>query len=371
MTQTNHTTIAIAAGGTGGHLFPAQAVAELLLEKGYGVVLLTDERGQKIAPNFPANITHVLPSGGLAGVSLFKRLGSAMQLAWGTFKARRLLKSIKPGIVIGFGGYPSVPPMLAAKSLGIPSLLHEQNAFIGKANRLLAKFCDQVALPFEPANMKGLTAEAKQKCFVAGNPVRKAFQSIRPQTNDADGRLNLLVLGGSLGAHVMSQEVPKAISLLDESQQQLLTIVQQARGEDLQLVEEAYEGLNLTAVVRDFFDNVDELIADSDLLISRAGASTVAEITTAGRASILVPYPFAADDHQTQNATALANNGAAILVPQPEFTAEFLTAKISECLNNKQALVDMGQRARALAFPDAAHLIADATIRLIKKESAS
>lgn len=370
MTQINTITIAIAAGGTGGHLFPAQAVAEVLSDKGIKIVLLTDQRGKQIAPNFPADKIYVLPSGALAGVSFMKRIGSVVELVTGTFKARGLLKSIAPSAVIGFGGYPSVPPLMAAKSLGIPSLLHEQNAFIGKANRLLAKFCNKLALPFEPKSMKGLTDQARQKCLVSGNPVRRAFQDIRPQQQQNNDKLTLLVLGGSLGAKVMSEEVPKAIEQLSASQQNQLTIHQQARGEDLQNVINAYEKLSVTADVKEFFNNVDELIAEADLVITRAGASTVAEITAAGRASILVPYPFAADDHQTQNAAALADNDAAILAPQSQFTATYIADQLAVYLENKQTLVDMGQRANKLAVPGAALLIADAAIRLFKEKSA-
>ncbi len=371
MTQTNTTTIAIAAGGTGGHLFPAQAVAEVLSDKGIKVVLLTDQRGKQIAPNFPADEIHVLPSGALAGVSLVKRFSSVVELVTGTFKARGLLKSIAPSAVIGFGGYPSVPPLMAAKSLGIPSLLHEQNAFVGKANRLLAKFCNKLALPFEPKFMKGLPDQACQKSFVSGNPVRQAFQNIRSQQMQDSNNLTLLVLGGSLGAKVMSQEVPKAIELLSASQQRQLTIHQQARGEDLQKVIDAYEKLSLNADVKEFFNNVDELIAKADLVITRAGASTVAEITAAGRASILVPYPFAADDHQTQNAAALADNDAAILAPQSQFTATYIAGQLTTYLENNQTLVDMAQRASKLAVPGAALLIADAAIELFEEKSVS
>ena len=371
MTKTDSNTIAIAAGGTGGHLFPAMAVAEVLASQGLSVVLLTDERGQQMSPNFPADQIFVLPSGGIAGLSVLRKFISFWSLAKGTIKAHSLIKSISPLAVIGFGGYPSVPPLLAARSLKLPCLLHEQNAHVGKANRLLAKFSNKVALPFSSNLMKGLSQEAKAKSFTSGNPVRQAFLSIPAADRNDKDRLTLLIMGGSLGARVMSEEVPKAIKLLTTEQRSQIKVYQQARSEDLEQVAAAYDDLDIDADVRSFFNDVDELISRSDLLISRAGASTVAEIAAAGRASILVPYPYAADDHQTQNAAALAATDAAILVPQEKFTSELIAEKLVTYLKNKKTLVDMGAKAKKLAMPEAAQLIADMAIWLAKKEPTS
>jgi UDP-N-acetylglucosamine--N-acetylmuramyl-(pentapeptide) pyrophosphoryl-undecaprenol N-acetylglucosamine transferase len=363
-------TIAIAAGGTGGHIFPAQAVAEALRDNGHKVVWMTDKRGQEMARNFPAQTIHCLPSGGLAGVSIVKKFKSALLLASGTFSAWRLMGKDRPSVVIGFGGYPSVPPLLAAWFLGIPSVLHEQNAVAGKANRLLMRVANKIALPFKAQQMRGVDNKAADKSFLSGNPVRASIEMIgtTPYVTKLNAdKINILVLGGSLGARIMSDAVPGAISMLTNNQRSRLQVVQQARPEDCEHVKDTYEQAGVIAKIAPFFDDIASCISASDLIISRAGASTVAEISIAGRASVLVPYPYAADDHQTQNARALSNADAALVFDEKDFTKEQLSTLLDELVSNPEKLGEMAEKVGQQAITNAATTIITVVEELANK----
>ncbi len=301
--------IVIAAGGTGGHFFPAEALAIELAARGHRIVLMTDSRsGGLTSPVFNEREQHVLSGAGIAGRGAAQRVRAVMALAAGVNQARGILSRINAATVVGFGGYPSVAPVLGARLLRRrPSvILHEQNAVLGRANRFLAARADVLALSFAATGR----VPGKMSATVTGNPVRPAIGLaqigyVAPLAQPAD-RIRLLVLGGSLGARVFSDVVPVALTSLPVSLRNRLSVVQQCRAEDLERVRGAYLEAGVAAELSVFFPDVAERLAAAHLVIARAGASTVAELAVAGRPAILVPLPGAIDDHQSANARALA-----------------------------------------------------------------
>ncbi|KAA2214732.1 undecaprenyldiphospho-muramoylpentapeptide beta-N-acetylglucosaminyltransferase [Teichococcus oryzae] len=351
--------IVIAAGGTGGHFFPAEALAAELLRRGHEIALMTDARSADYAsPAFTNAERFVLKGAGLAGRGLKRAALGAMGMAAGTLQARNVLRRLRPRAVVGFGGYPSVAPMLAARSLsGRPVLvLHEQNAVLGRANRLLARGADVLALSFAETSRVPSGTHSE----VIGNPVRPALAALAghgfvvPQ-----GPLRLLVLGGSLGARIFSEVVPAAIALLPAPLRGRLSVVQQCRAEDLPPVRAAYEQLGIPAQLAPFFGDVAGLYDTAHLVIARAGASTIAELACAGRPAILVPLPHAIDDHQSANARALAKFGGAAPMKQSEFTPPALATALERMLNAPEELARAAAAAASLAAPDAASRLAD------------
>lgn len=353
--------IVIAAGGTGGHFFPAEALAAELLRRGHRIALMTDARSADyVTPSFAQAERFVLKGAGLAGRGLKRAAAGAMALAAGTMQARRLLQSLKPRAVVGFGGYPCVPPLLAARSIAgfrrPATILHEQNAVLGRANRMLARGVDVLALSF------GATTRIPQgaRTAVVGNPVRPALAALSGRGFlPPQGSVRIFVLGGSLGARIFSDIVPAAVAQLPAGLRARLSIVQQTRTEDLPRVREAYEELGVPAELAPFFGDVARLYDTAHLVVARSGASTVAELACAGRGAILVPLPHAIDDHQSANARALAEAGAAIVMPQPRFTPEALAAELVKLLETPDALARAAQAAAQLAAPDAAARLAD------------
>jgi UDP-N-acetylglucosamine--N-acetylmuramyl-(pentapeptide) pyrophosphoryl-undecaprenol N-acetylglucosamine transferase len=351
--------IVIAAGGTGGHFFPAEALAAELVARGHRIVLMTDARsGGLSSPTFSGREQYVIRGAGIAGRGLWRGAMAVGSLAAGVVQARAILARITAGGIVGFGGYPSVAPILAARSLRHrPALiLHEQNAVLGRANRFLAGRADVLALGFEGTERipPGTRTE------VTGNPVRPAIMALS-QTGyiAATDRIRLLVLGGSLGARIFSDVVPDALRSLPDSVRTRLSVVQQARPEDLERVRIAYQAAGITAELAPFFPDVAARLVAAHLVIARAGASTVAELAVAGRPSILVPLPGAIDDHQTANARALAAAGGAWVVPQPVFTPAFLTERLSTLFGEPAVLAEAAVGARSQARPDAAGRLAD------------
>jgi len=347
--------IVIAAGGTGGHFFPAEALAAELLRRGHRIVLMTDSRSVDYGSAVFADAERfVLQGAGLAGRGVVKAAKGAAALLAGTAHARKLLLRLKPQAVVGFGGYPSVPPLLAARTISSSqrpaTILHEQNAVLGRANRLLSRGADTLALAF--ANTQRVPESADS--VVVGNPVRPAVAALAGQ-----GSVRLLVLGGSLGARVFSDIVPAAVAELPPMLRQRLSIVQQCRTEDLPRVRAAYEALHIPAELSPFFGDVAGLYSTAHLVIARAGASTVAELACAGRGSLLVPLPGAIDDHQSANARALAASGAAQVLPQSDFTTTNLAATLEDLLETPDALATAARAAAALAAPQAAATLAD------------
>jgi UDP-N-acetylglucosamine--N-acetylmuramyl-(pentapeptide) pyrophosphoryl-undecaprenol N-acetylglucosamine transferase len=349
--------VILAAGGTGGHLFPAEALARELMSRGRAVALVTDRRGQA----FPVDgvTTYRVPAG-RNGAGIVARVKGVVEIARGVLAASALLKRLAPGAVVGFGGYPSVPTMVAARRLGLPTVIHEQNAVLGRANRMLAPGVARVATAF--ASVAGLGASDRGKIVQTGNPVRPAILAVRdrPYAPPMEaGEIRLLVTGGSQGARILSRIVPAALTRLPPSLQKRLTVSQQVRPEDLEQVAAAYHGSGLDIEMRSFFDDIPVRLAAAHLVIGRAGGSTTAELTVAGRPAILVPLASALADEQTANARELADRGAAWLVPESGFTAEALAALLERILGDPAGLVRAAAAAHALGQPAAAAALAD------------
>lgn len=362
--MTKNGPIAVAAGGTGGHLFPAAALSHALAARGFAVHLVTDERAAQYGGDFPADAVHIVAAATPNSGAFFSRAAAILTLIRGTFAARRLFKRIKPCAVIGFGGYPTVPPLLAASQLGVPTLLHEGNAVIGRANRFLASRVDAIAKGFE--GLGGIPDGMAAKTYLTGNPVRPmVLDAARvPFPESADGRLRLLVTGGSQGARIFSQIVPAAIELLPEAARQKLLITQQARAEDADLVRETYRRLGVEAEIRSFFADLPARMAQAQLVIARAGASTVSELTVIGRPAILVPLPHALDQDQAANAEQFAATGAAIVVAQSVFSPQWLATSLLEAQGDIPSLAGRADAARRTGIADAAERLADLVHRL-------
>jgi UDP-N-acetylglucosamine--N-acetylmuramyl-(pentapeptide) pyrophosphoryl-undecaprenol N-acetylglucosamine transferase len=350
-------TYALAAGGTGGHLFPAEALARLLVAGGAAVHLLTDRRADAFAAAVPGVTIDLVRAGQLGGGPLHAACGLA-ELALGMMQARRLLRRLAPAAVVGFGGYPSVPTMLAAARLGLPTLIHEQNAVFGRANRLLAPRARCIATGF--AAVHGLRPGDRQRAIPTGNPVRPAIQAVgaEPYTPPA-AAIDLLVTGGSQGARVFAEIVPAALALLPAALRARLRVSQQARPEDKDAVAGQYRAFGIAADIESFFTDMPERLRRAHLVVCRAGASTIAELAAAGRPAILVPYPYATDDHQTVNAGELAAIGGGWMIPQPDFTAAALAERLAGLFAEPAMLAAAAAAARAFARDDAAgHLAA-------------
>lgn len=351
----NPPSIVLAAGGTGGHLFPAFALAQELGRRGYAVDLMTDMRGDRYGTGFPARDVHRVPSATLKGKSPVALARTAWTLGRGVSAARAKLLEVKPLVVAGFGGYPSFPPLMAAKTLGIRTLLHEQNAVLGRANRLLAQRVDRVATSFP--NTKYLEgSQLEEKARHTGNPVRdavlEAAKTPYPMIDDR-GRLNLLVFGGSQGARFFSDTIPAALVALPDDLKARLVVIQQAREEDLVRVQSAYADSGITARVAPFFADLPSIIAAAHLIIARAGASSIAELTVIGRPSILVPLPHALDNDQLLNATRLAESGGAWCVEQDNATADWFAQQLIGLFRHPAGLRQAAEAARGCGMPDA------------------
>ncbi len=367
--DTDNRPIVIAAGGTGGHFFPAEALAAELIARGKRVVLFTDARsGGLNSAVFALAETHVLPGAGIAGRGLLRGAKAIFSLAAGVLRARSLLSKLNAGAVVGFGGYPCVPPVLATRFLRHKPavILQEQNAVLGRANRFLSDRADRLALGF--ADTTRVPAGARTE--VTGNPVRPAIAALADAGYAVPlEKIHLLVLGGSLGARVFSDVVPAALRALPDSLRARLNVTQQCRQEDLDRVRAAYAEAGITADLAPFFSDVASRLRAAHLVIARAGASTVAELAVAGRPAILVPLPGAIDDHQAGNARALADAGGAWVMPQPIFTQTALTEKLTELLNNPDVLSAAAAGARTQARPNAAARLADLVETLVRQDS--
>lgn len=342
----------IAAGGTGGHMFPAQALAELLLAEGWRVKLSTDDRGARYAGGFPEAVERsVVKSATTARGGIAGKLSAPFKIAAGVMAARSEFRRDRPNVVIGFGGYPTIPALSAALTVGLPRMIHEQNGVMGKVNRIFAGKVQKVACGTWPTSLpEGVTG------IHTGNPVRSAVLDYSAAAYDAPGagELNLLVIGGSQGARVLSDVVPAAIAALPDEMRARLKISHQARSEDIERVTTAYAEAGVAADVQAFFTDVPERLAKAQLVVSRSGASSIADITVIGRPAILIPFAAATGDHQTANAQALAEAGAALVLPESVLDAEGLTRDIRAILANPAQAQAMAAAALSLARPDAA-----------------
>lgn len=354
----------LAAGGTGGHMVPAHALAIELMRRGHRVALVTDERGAKIPGLFDGAQTHILPAGRIAGGPA-GWLRAGRDILAGRDMARRLYEVFDPAAVIGFGGYPALPALLAAFKDGVPTAIHEQNAVLGRVNRLVARKVDAIATAYPVVDR--LKPKYEDKVTLVGNPVREQVLRLRDQPFPPitpDGIFRILVTGGSQGASVLSDVVPDGLGLLPLSFRRRLQVTQQCRPEDIEGVREKYAALGIPADLATYFTDLPEKLGWAHLVIARAGASTIADLTVAGRPAILVPLPSAADDHQTSNAREMAETGGARSISQPRFTAVELAKQMQKLALEPNTLLNAARRAHACGRPDATLDLADMVERL-------
>ena len=360
--------IVIAAGGTGGHFFPAEALASELVRRGHRVALMTDGRsGAERSAVFAGREVFVLPGAGIAGRGVVRGAKAIVALTLGTIEARRVLKRLQPAVLVGFGGYPSVPPVLAARMMRRkPTIvLHEQNAVLGRANRLLARFADWIALGVEQT--RALPEQPPSKA--TGNPVRPeiaALAGLPYEPPEPGGVLRVLVTGGSQGARIFSTALPAALALLPAALRSRLRLTQQCRPEDLDRVRAAYAASGIEAELSPFFADMAQRLAAADFVIARAGASTVAELAIAGRPALLVPFPHAIDNHQLDNARAID----ALVIEQSDFEHRpaLLAEKLRPRLESPDWFMIAADAIARHAIPDAAARLADLVESALTKE---
>lgn len=362
--------ILLAAGGTGGHLFPAEALAHELIERGWGVHLATDDRAERFAGHFPAAAIHPIQSATMGSKNPVALLGAFWKIWRGVRQASAVMARIKPDAVVGFGGYPTLPPLYAATRRKLPTLIHEQNAVMGRANRALSGRVDAIAGGFLPQNESATGA----KTVTTGNPVRppilEAAKTPYTASKGADP-FRLLVFGGSQGAQFFSDAMPTAIALLPEAQRKRLVITQQARADDVARVKAGYAALGVHVEVSPFFTDMAQRMGAAHLVISRSGASTVSEIAVIGRPALLVPYPYALDHDQAANAAALAAAGGGEVHPQSSLSPERIAALIGGLMDNPERLTAMAAGAKSAGRPNAARLLADLTEAIASRKTVS
>lgn len=352
----------LAAGGTGGHMFPAQALAEKLTDRGWDAAMITDERGRKHSGRIPADPIIDVSAASISPKNPIKAVIGAFKLAKGTRQAASFMREWKPDVVVGFGGYPAFPAMRAAQNLKIPTVIHEQNAVLGRVNRLFAKKANIVASGFE-----GL-----EKCPPAtihvyiGNPLRQQVIDAIPKKYSVPKKtINLLIVGGSLGARVISQVLPKAICSLPVEVRECLNVVQQCTADEIMNARRAYSVYGVSAECETFFDNVEKHLAKAHFVVARAGASSVSEIAAMGKPALYVPLAIAMDDHQTKNAQAYKRLNAAEILPESEFTPESVKSILEYRLNDSDRLIAASKTAQQHSRPDAADQLADLVASLV------
>ncbi len=357
--------VVLAAGGTGGHLFPAQALAEELVRRGYLVHLMTDPRVREYGSKFPAAQIHEIPSGSISLSKPMTIFSGGSKLFRGFMAARKILNTLKPLAVVGFGGYPSFPPLVAARFSGIPSCIHEQNAVMGRANRAISKHVSCIASSFP--NIHKLPDGVKSKLVMTGNPVRETVLAAAQEeyeTPTPDKPFKLLVFGGSQGARIFSDVVPEALAGLPSNIKKRLQLTQQVRPEDMERVKESYVASGIDADLASFFSDMPKRIANAHLVIARSGASTVAELSVIGRPGILVPLAHAIDNDQLLNAREFAQSGAGWIIEQPEFDAERVSGLLTKLRFSEADLTSAASASKALGRPDAAQRLADAVEKI-------
>ena len=357
MTVSRH--YVLAAGGTGGHLIPAFALASELEARGHHVALITDDRGNRLPGKPHTLVSHVLPAGRFSKNPLtWPKAAGAVFV--GKRMALRLFDSFRPSAVIGFGGYPALPALWAATSTGVPSVIHEQNAVLGRVNRLLAGRVDAIATSYR--EVARLAPKHAPKVQLVGNPVRAEVLALRDQPFPAfsqEGLLRVLVTGGSQGASVLSAVVPDGLAMLPPALRSRLQVTQQCRAEDIEAVRARYAGHEIPAELGTYFEDMASRLADSHLFIGRAGASTIAELTAVGRPAILVPLPIATDDHQAANTREVCALGGARMIRQDRFTPVELAKQIQAIAMNPETLATAAHAAWNCGYPGAASDLAD------------
>ena len=361
--------IILAAGGTGGHMVPAHALAAELKARGHGVMLVTDDRGARYPGLFNDVPVHILPAGRLGGgpIDLLKAVRSVLR---GRRQARALYREHRPDAVVGFGGYPAFPAVLAASAARIPTVLHEQNAVLGRVNRWLAG--DAAAIATSYAEVERLKPSWRRKTVLVGNPVRDEVMRLGelpfPPFDDS-APLKILVTGGSQGASILGRVVPEGLGRLPANLRLRLQVVQQCRADDIEAVRARYAALNIPAELLTYITDMPQRIGDAHLVIARAGASTIAELTAAGRPAILVPLPIATDDHQTVNAREMAQAGGARMIVQTDFTAPALAEQVATIAGDPEALANAASRALSVGRPHATRDLANLVERIANRLS--
>lgn len=349
--------LVIAAGGTGGHMFPAQALAETMLARGWQVRLSTDPRGARYSGNFPEAVTRAVVSSGTFGrPGLASKLRAPFQIAFGVLTAWWRMRRERPDMVVGFGGYPAIPAMSAAYFLGLPRLIHEQNGVLGRVNALFVRRVHKVACSVWPTELP-----SDVDAVHTGNPVRSVVRDLAGAKYDlsGEGPLRILVIGGSQGASILSRVVPDALISLPEGLRARLEVSHQARDADAQNVERSYREAGIPADIQGFFEDVPARLVNAHLVISRSGASSVADIAAIGRPSVLIPLAAAIRDEQTANARGFEDVGAATIIQERDLSAKHLAQIISDILTQPARAETMAARAASLGRPDAVETLAD------------
>ncbi len=354
----------VAAGGTGGHLFPAQALAEALIARGWGIVLASDERVAGLAQDFPAERRIGLSAATFRPGDPVGMMRAGFAVMRGALQARSLFHEIRPQVVVGFGGYPSAPALVAAILDRRPTVIHEQNAVMGRANRVLAPWVKTVACAFP--TLRKAPEKVAARAVIVGNPVRppiRALAELPYVPPEPDGPLRLLITGGSQGARLLSELVPEAIKALPDDLRRRLIVQQQTRAESMNTARRIYRDAMVDAEIAPFFRDMASRLRDAHLVIGRAGAGSVCEFAVAGKPAILVPLAIALDDDQGQNAKLLADAGGAEIAREQSLTVDSLAKALTVLLSNPERLTRMAAAARAVAIPDAAEKLADVVER--------
>jgi UDP-N-acetylglucosamine--N-acetylmuramyl-(pentapeptide) pyrophosphoryl-undecaprenol N-acetylglucosamine transferase len=348
----------VAAGGTGGHMFPAQALAEVLTGRGWRIALATDERGAQYAANFPSERRIPLSAATYRTGDIVGMARAAFHIWNGVRQAKAAFARTRPAVVVGFGGYPSLPALIAAQQMKIPTVIHEQNAVLGRVNRFMAPRVRCVACAFP--TLEKAKPEVKARAAVVGNPVRPDIRALSSQhyTSPAD-KIHILITGGSQGARLLSDLMPVAIAALPEAIRLRLKVQQQTRAESMEEARRVYTEALVDAEVAPFFRDMAGRLGAAHLVVGRAGASTVSEIAVAGKPSILIPLKIAMDDHQRYNAKLLTDVGAAEVAAEDVLTAEVMTKALATLLGHPDRLVRMAAAAKSVAKPRAAEALAD------------
>ena len=356
MQQERAPLLVIAAGGTGGHMFPAQSLAEVMLARGWRVKLSTDARGARYTGAFPKEVViEEVPSATFARGGLMAKAMVPVKIAGGVLAALKKFRRDRPAAVVGFGGYPAIPAVTAAWLMKLPRMIHEQNGVLGRVNQIFAKKVDTVACGTWPTDLP----EGVEGIYT-GNPVRAAIleKHAAPYIPPGDYPMEILVMGGSQGARVLSDEVPAALATLPEQMIVNIRVSHQARPEDMERVTAFYTEQGIAAEVQPFFSDVPKRMSEAQLVITRSGASSVADITIIGRPAILVPFAAAAGDHQTANARGLVEANAAIMIPESQLTFDSLRQQVELILSQPEAATQMAIAALSVGKPQAAEELA-------------
>ncbi len=353
----------LAAGGTGGHMFPAQALAEYLKPRGWDIAMMTDARGRKHSGRIPADPIVEVQAATISLRKPIQAIKGAYKLSRGVQQAKAFIRDWKPDVVVGFGGYPAFPAMRAAQSMGIPTVIHEQNAVLGRVNRVFAKGATYVASGFD--NLSRLPRGSTHRPI--GNPLRAQIIDAIPSAYfPPKDKVNLLIVGGSLGAKLISKVMPAAIQVLPDDLRSRLNVVQQTRKEYLEQARSIYNEISIPHLCESFFTDIETHLASAHYIVGRAGASSVSEVAVMGKPSLLVPLAIAMDDHQTENAKTLKSLGAADILPESEFTPKRVAAVLEERLNDANWLETAARSARSAATTNATESMAELVIAAVR-----